>query len=156
MYSHQHYIHVHTFHSSCRCPYFFIVISMLKLFSRFLLVCLKKFEKIQKYLLLLFSFSFQLSLIVALKENPKRFLAFSFTCWELSSVNSFLFSFSFFFFNLLSSEKPKTPKIFQCFFLKFFSFFESSYGEYYATIVEWLICYIVDLIKEPILPCLLP
>ena len=28
----RHYIHVHTFHSSCRCPHFFIVLSMLNLF----------------------------------------------------------------------------------------------------------------------------
>jgi hypothetical protein len=35
--SHRYYIHVHTFHFSCRCSHISIVLSMLVLFSRFLL-----------------------------------------------------------------------------------------------------------------------
>ena len=54
------------------------------------------------------------------KKTQKRFPCSSFACWELSHVNSF----SRLCFSLLfaCSRKPKTPKIFQCVSLNFFSF----------------------------------
>ena len=125
---------------------------MLNLFSRFLLVCLKNFEKIKKYLLIFYFFLEYLA--VALKENPKRFLCSSFVCWELSRVNSFSrFCFPFY---LLIQEKPKTPKIFQCVSLNFFSFYLSHTEE--KTTMKMLSSSLLHNCwsnKEPILPCLL-
>ena len=55
---------------------------------------------------------------------------------ELSHVNSFS-CFCFSFVSLISSEKTKTPKTFQCVSLKFFSFLWGSRGEDHDENVEW-------------------
>ena len=122
---------------------------MLVLFC-FLLVCLKNFDKIKKCFLLLFS-----SLIsCSIKRILKKISRSSFACWELSRVNSFP-RFHFSFVSLSSREKIKTPKIFQCVSLKFFSF---SLGHKEKTTMKMLsgshmhYCWSK---KEPILPCLL-
>src|SRR3989337_1809148 len=56
--SHRHYIHVHIFHFSWRCSHVSIVFSLLVLLSCFLFVCLKNFQKTQKYFLAFFCFFF--------------------------------------------------------------------------------------------------
>ena len=125
--------HVHTFHFSCWCPHFFIVSSMLELFSHFLLVCLKNFEKIQKMLLT----SFLVFLVVVFKRNPKIFPCSSFACWELSRVNSFscfCFSLLFAFFQ----ENKKLQKYFSVFLSISFLFIESYRGEDHNEHAEWL------------------
>ena len=126
MYFQRQYIYVHTFHSSCRCSHFFIVLSMLDLFSCFLLVCLKNFEKTQKYFLLLFGFSFQFNQLQYL-ENPKRFLDSSFACWELSRVNSFS-RFVFLSLNCFLARKTKNSKNISVCFSEFL-FFLLSHNE---------------------------
>jgi len=95
---------------------------MLDLFSRFLLVCLENFEKIQKYFSLLLVFSFTFNLVVVLKENPKRFLISSFACWELSRVNSFS-RFCLSFFNSFYSRKTKNSKYISVCFSKIIFFY---------------------------------
>ena len=85
-----------------------------------------------------------------IKRKPKKISRSSFACWELSRVNSFCRScFTFF-------RKTKTPKIFQCVSLNFFSFYSSCTEE--KTTMKMLSgshmnnCWTN---KEPILPCLL-
>ena len=107
----------------------------LDLLSCFLLVCLKNFRKTKKLVVVIY---FLCTLNSSTKKkNPKRFPCSSFACWELSRVNSF----SRFCFSLLfaHSRKPKTPEIFQCVSLNFFSFLVESYqGEDHDENVEWL------------------
>ena len=93
-------------------------------------------------------------LVVAIKRKPKKISRSCFACWELSRVNSF----SHFCFSLLfaCSTKQKTPKIFQCVSLNFFSFYSSCTEE--KTTMKMLngshmhYCWSN---KEPILLCLL-
>ena len=54
--SHRPYIHVHTFYFSCRCSHVSIVLYLLGLFSCFLFVCLKNFQKPKNISLFLFGF----------------------------------------------------------------------------------------------------
>ena len=85
-------------------------------------------------------------------KNPKRFPCSYFACWELSRVNSF----SRFCFLFACWRKPKTPIIFQCVSLNFFSFYSSCTDE--KTTMKMLSgshmnnCWTN---KEHILPCLL-
>ena len=98
-------------------------------------------------------FSLSSCVFEKLWEKPKIFLASSFPCWELSRVNSFS-HFSFSSLICFLQEKPKTPKIFQCVSLKFFSFYLSRTEE--KTTMKLLsgshLHYHLPN-KEPILPC---
>ena len=151
MYSHRHYIHVHIFHSSWRCPHFFIVSSMFNLFSCFLLVCLKNFEKIQKYVSCFFlSFLPSLNYCSTKKKYPKRFPCSSFTCWELSRVNSFS-RFCFSLFICLLSKKQKLQKYFSAFLWISLPFYWVIPGRPQWKCWVALIC-IIDLIRSPYFP----
>ena len=81
--------------------------------------------------------------VVIIKRKPKKNSRFSFVCWELSHVNSFSRSC------FTSFRKTKTPKIFQCVSLKFFSFLwvERRRPRWKCWVA--LICIIVDLTKSP-------
>ena len=87
-------IFMFTYHSICRCSHFFIVSSMLNLFSCFLLVCLNNLKKNQKKQLQLLA-SLLSMLVVVMKRKPKKISRSSFACSELSRVNSFISFLSF-------------------------------------------------------------
>ena len=60
-------------------------------FSSFLLVCLINPKKNQKKLFSLIS----MLVVVVIKRKPKKISRFSFACWKLSCVNSFISFLSF-------------------------------------------------------------
>jgi hypothetical protein len=70
--SHRHYIHVHIFHFSCRCSHVSIVFFLPVLFSCLLFVCLKNFQKTQKYFLASFCFFFLAFSQFQLREKTKK------------------------------------------------------------------------------------
>ena len=84
-----------------------------------------------------------------IKIKPKKISRSSFACWELSRINSFSRSCSSFL------RKTKTPKIFQCVSLKFFSFLWGPRGEDHDENDECSHMHYCWSNKEPILPCLL-
>ena len=79
----------------------------------------------------------------SIKRKPKKISRSSFSCWELSRLNSFSrYSFTLF-------RKTKTPKTFQCVSLKFFSFLWVVRRRPRWKCWVALICIIVDLTKSP-------
>ena len=135
MYSHRHYIHVHTFHSSCRCPHFFTVSSMLNLFSRFLLVCLKNLRKTKK--ISCSQFTFYACLVVILKRKPKKISLFFFCLLGAFPCKQF-FSFLLFPFICLFKKTKNSKNISVCFSEFLFFLFKSYQGEDHDENVEWL------------------